>query len=611
MIKKCRCVRFTDKFEIDKMNPECIPIMSRDVPCQTELQTVEGEKQGVAISPINEQPGNAQVPVSQGVVISPNNEPGGNVQVLTSNSSPNAIPSQTDVEPSAVRYPSRAREKPNYLGYTDNSNVHENDNVSFAVDYCYNLSDVPKTYEKAISSPDASKWQLAIEEEIQALQENDVFELTSLPEGKKSVGGRWVYALKLSPNGEEKHKARFVAKGYSQIAEVDFHQTFSPTAQLTFVRILMQLAVQYNLTVHQMDVKSAYLHAPIDCELFVEQPQGFSATDKDGKHLVYKLKKSLFKQSQADYCVYTKITDDSLTIIVIWVDDLIIASSSMNTLMSVKRNLGVRFKMKDLGRLSWFFGLEFNCEDGVIMMNQSQFIKRVLKKFNMEKCKPRSLPCETGTNKISEDESEPADVRLYREIVGSLVYIMTSTRPDLSYSITKLSQHLDKPTLMHLNAAKHVLRYLKGTIDKNLVFRKSEEPLSISGFCDADWGASEDRRSITGYGFRLSSNGPLISWKSRKQPTVALSTCEAEYMSLAVAVQEGKFLFQLLGSIQDDSRNVFRSVTLYCDNQGALALANNPVQQQRSKHIDIKYHFVRSEIQKEFLHVHLQFVTLA
>ena len=183
-----------------------------------------------------------------------------------------------------------------------------------------------------------------------------------------------------------------------------------------------------------MDVKSAYLHAPIDCELFVEQPQGFSTTDKDGKHLVYKLKKSLyglrqsgrnwnsllhsylvsegFKQSQADYCVYTKITDDSLTVIVIWVDDLIIASSSMDTLMNVKRNLGVRFKMKDLGRLSWFLGLEFNCQDGVIMVNQSQFIKRVLRKFNMENCKPRSTPYETGTNKISEDESEPADVRL-------------------------------------------------------------------------------------------------------------------------------------------------------------------------------------------------------
>ena len=226
-----------------------------------------------------------------------------------------------------------------------------------------------------------------------------------------------VYVLKLSPNGEEKYKARFVAKGYSQIAEVDYHQTFSPTAQLTSVRILMRLAVQYNLSVHQIDVKSVYLRAPIDCELFVEQPKGFSTTDKYGKHLVYKLKKSLyglrqsgrywnsllhsylvsegFKQSQADYCVYTKITDDSLTVIVIWVEDLIIALSSMDTLMNVKRNLGVRFKMKDLGRLFCFLGLEFNCQDGVIMMNQSQFIKRVLRKFNVENCKPRSTPCET------------------------------------------------------------------------------------------------------------------------------------------------------------------------------------------------------------------------
>ena len=195
------------------------------------------------------------------------------------------------------------------------------------------------------------------------------------------------------------------------------------------------------------------------------------------------------------------------------------------------------------------------------------------------------------------------DVRLYREIVGSLVYIMTATRPDLCYSVTNLSQHLAKPTLAHLNAAKHVLRYLKGTPSRNLVFRKTEEGLNLTGFCDADWGASEDRRSINGYGFRLSNHGPLVSWKSRKQPTVALSTCETEYMSLAAAVQEAKFLFQLLESMGAGNKDVFSPVTLYCDNQGALALAKNPVQHQRSKHIDIRYHFVRSEIQKQLLNL--------
>ena len=180
-----------------------------------------------------------------------------------------------------------------------------------------------------------------------------------------------------------------------------------------------------------------------------------------------------FTQSQADYCVYTKITNESLTVVIIWVDDLIIASSCIDTLMNVKKNLGTRFKMKDLGKLAWFLGLEFIFEEGVIKMNQTQYIRKVLSKFNIENCKPRSTPCEMS--KVTEDDSDLANVRLYREIVGSLVYIMTATRPDLCYSVTKLSQYLNKPTVMHLNTAKHVLRYLKGTVDRNLIFRKSRE----------------------------------------------------------------------------------------------------------------------------------------
>ena len=183
------------------------------------------------------------------------------------------------------------------------------------------------------------------------------------------------------------------------------------------------------------------------------------------------------------------------------------------------------------------------------------------------------------------------------------MYVMTSTRPDLCYSVTKLSRYLSAPTVDHLNTAKHVLRYLKGTSEKGIVFRKVDRPMALVGYCDADWGSSVDRRSITGYGFQLSVNGPLVSWKSRKKATVALSTCEAEYMSLAAAVQEAQFLFQLLESFIDISRNVFKSISLYCDNQGDIALAKNPVQHQRSKHIDVRYHFVRSEIEKQLLNV--------
>ena len=169
--------------------------------------------------------------------------------------------------------------------------------------------------------------------------------------------------------------------------------------------------------------------------------------------------------------------------------------------------------------------------------------------------------------------------------------------------VTKLSQKMAHPTNADLSMAKHVLRYLKGSRENCLTFGKSESPLNLTGFCDSDWGASvEDRRSITGYNFQLSENGPLISWKSRKQQTVALSTCEAEYISLANAVQEAKFLKQLC----QDMNIVIKDVVINVDNQGAINLAKNPVNHQRSKHIDIKYHFIRSEIQNG--NVNLQYV---
>ena len=172
--------------------------------------------------------------------------------------------------------------------------------------------------------------------------------------------------------------------------------------------------------------------------------------------------------------------------------------------------------------------------------------------------------------------------------------MMTGTRPDLCYVMTKLSQNMAKPTELDLNLAKHVLRYLKGTREQSLKFEKSESPLKLTGFCDSDWGASvKDRRSITGYNFQLSDKGPLISWKSRKQQTVALSTCEVEYISLANAVQESKFLRQLCKDMNITIDDVF----IHVDNQGTINLAKNPVNHQRSKHIDIKYHFIRSEIQ--------------
>jgi DNA-dependent RNA polymerase auxiliary subunit epsilon len=184
----------------------------------------------------------------------------------------------TSEQANTTRYPRREQTKPKYLEqFVDESEIEETELVNFTIDYCYRMSDAPKPCQEAMSSDDSSKWQIAMEEEVHALRENEIYEIVQLPKGKNTVGGggEWVYTIKSGPKGEGKYKPHYVAKRYSQIPNIDYHETFSPTAKMTSVRMLMQLAVQYNLIIHQMDVKTAFLNAPIDCELYLEQPKGF------------------------------------------------------------------------------------------------------------------------------------------------------------------------------------------------------------------------------------------------------------------------------------------------------------------------------------------------
>lgn len=517
--------------------------------------------------------------------------------------------------PFKKEYPKRERRPPQYLRDYE-CQVKSEDEEELTLDYCYRvICDVPKTLNQAMTSPNSELWSKAMKEEIDSLRENETFTLTTLPEGKHAVGGRWVYTIKENP--VKTYKARYVAKGYSQVSGIDYTETFSPTANMTSVRSLMQIAVQHNLQVHQMDVKTAYLHAPIDCELYMEQPEGFEVKSETGEKLVCKLNKSLyglkqsgrnwnkmlhdflsengFIQNPADHCVYSKDTSNGEKIIVIiWVDDLIIAGSNSQTIQNVKCILGSKFKMKDLGQLKHFLGIDFTQTDGEIKMSQKRYITKILQRFDMSACKARSTPCEYKLN--FDNEGDLADQKRYREVVGSLIYVMTCTRPDLSYIVSKLSQHLSEPMEQHMVTAKHVLRYLRGTVEQEMCFKRSDSKLTLFSYCDADWAADQnDRRSTTGYCFGLCKTGPIISWKSKKQATVALSTCEAEYMALAAATQECLYLVQLLKGMDNDIDCV-APVTIFEDNQGAIALSKNPVSRQRCKHVDIKYHFVRSSV---------------
>lgn len=530
-------------------------------------------------------------------------------------SSPESNSEAQTTENDSNRYPTRVRKKPSYLEeYVTENN---DDLVLTNIDYCYRLtSGVPQTYKEAVTSPDSVSWTKAMDDEILSLKENKTFTLTKLPQGKSAVGGRWVYAIKRNEDGTDKFKARFVAKGYSQKYGVDYHETFSPTANMTSVRVLMQKAAQENLVLHQMDVKTAYLHAPIDCELYVEQPEGYEVLSNSKEKLVCKLEKSLyglkqagrnwnhmlhsflidnnFVQNCADHCVYAKETLKDKVIILIWVDDLIIAASDENAMATVKKMLAAKFKMKDLGKLRYFLGIDFEQSNECLKMSQRQYVEKLMVRFKMQDCKPRTTPCEQKLN-FSTDSNLLNDVQKYREVVGSLIYLTTCTRPDLSFVVSRLSQYFTNPTEEQWVTAKHVLRYLKGTKDKEIVYRKCDsDQLEIQAFSDADWAADvTDRRSTTGYCVCLNKKGPVVSWKTKKQPTVALSTCEAEYMALAATIQECLYLTQLLDGMDSCK---YTPPKVWEDNQGAIALAKNPVSRQRCKHIDIKYHFIRSNV---------------
>ena len=279
--------------------------------------------------------------------------------------------------------PKRDVKKPAYLDDYDQANGN--------IDFCYRMCvgfDIPKSYEEAVKSPDAEHWRSAMRDEYESLTDNNTWTVKPLPTNQSVVGGKWVYDVKLNKDNEiKKFKARYVARGFSQISGVNYFETFAPTARLTSVRVLMQLSVQHDLFIHQLDVKTAYLNAPIDCNIYVKQPEGFEIPgDNKVCHLnksLYGLKQSgrnwnnllhnfLFEndyiRSNVDHCLYIKKYSNAVTYVLIWVDDILVGSSNMNVMNNLKMLLHNKFKMVDLGKLDWFLGIEFHIENDCIKM---------------------------------------------------------------------------------------------------------------------------------------------------------------------------------------------------------------------------------------------------
>ena len=526
----------------------------------------------------------------------------------------NEEPQQQQDLPIAIRRPRRESRKP----------ARFEDMVAYAFPVVE--EGIPQTFLEANSSPDKEKWKKAMDEEMQSLGKNHTWKLARLPKGKKEIGCKWVYAQKegFPTKNDVRYKARLVAKGYAQKEGIDYNEVFSPIVKHSSIRILLALVAQFNMELVQMDVKTAFLHGDLEEEIYITQPDGFKVAGKE--NWVCKLSKSLYGLKQSprqwykrfdqfmigqnytrssfDHCVYfRKLQDGSFIYLLLYVDDMLIASRNQEEICRLKAQLSKEFEMKDLGEAKKILGMEIakDRQRGTLCLTQKQYLKKVLQRFSMfEKTKPVSTPLaphfklSASQYPKTEDEQEYMSKVPYSNAVGSLMYVMVCTRPDISHAVGNVSRYMHNPGKEHWQAVKWILRYIQKTLDVGLIFKKDDMVgQHVVGYCDSNYAGDLDkRRSTTGYVFTL-AKAP-VSWKSTLQSTVALSTTEVEYMAIIEAVKEAIWLQGLV----DDLGVGQKQVTMFCDSQSAIHLAKNQVYHARTKHIDVRYHFVREIIEE-------------
>ncbi|KAJ0531909.1 putative RNA-directed DNA polymerase [Helianthus annuus] len=414
-----------------------------------------------------------------------------------------------------------------------------------------------------------SVWWDAMRVEMDALYANQTWSLVPAPTGANIVGCKWVYRIKRNPDGSvSRYKARLVAKGFHQTEGIDYTETFSPVVKPTTIRIVLSIAFSRGWSIRQVDVNNAFLHGDLSETVYMSQPQGF--VDASRPHHVCLLQKALYGLKQAPRAC----RDSVMCYVLVYVDDIIITGSSSDFVTHLIERLHSRFALKDLGKLSYFLGVQATFSDDVLHLSQQRYLLDLLQRTGLAQCRPLSTPVASGRQLSRHTGISLPDATMYRSTVGALQYLVL-TRPEIAYAVSKVSQFLQTPTDRHWEAVKRILRYLK------------------------DWaGCPDDRRSTTGYCVFLGSN--LISWSSKKQHVVARSSTEAEYRALAHTAAELRWVMSILRELHVV---LSCSPTVWCDNIGATYLAANPVFHQRTKHLEIDLHFIRDMVLSQILRI--------
>lgn len=472
------------------------------------------------------------------------------------------------------------------------------------------ISPIPRNPVSALNDPN---WKSAMLDEYNALIKNKTWDLVPRPSHVNIIRSMWIFRHKKNSDSSfERHKARLVGDGRSQREGIDCEETFSPVVKPATIRTVLSIALSKSWPIHQLDVKNAFLHGNLNETVYMHQPMGFK--DPTRPDHVCLLRKSLYGLKQAPRAWYQRFADFVATIgfthsksdhslfiycrgidiayILLYVDDIILTTSSDALRCSIISLLSAEFAMKDLGQLSYFLGIAVTRTNNGLFLSQQKYAEEILERAGMTACKPCPTPIDTK-GKLSAKSGDPYDdPTKYRRLAGALQYL-TFTRPDISYAVQQVCLFMHAPKIEHMESLKRILRYVQGTIDYGMHLYTSSIH-SVLSYTDADWGGCPDtRRSTSGYCMFLGDN--LISWSSKRQPTISKSSAEAEYRGVANVVSESCWIRNLLLELHCP---IQKATLVYCDNVSAIYLSGNPVQHQRTKHIEMDIHFVREKVQK-------------